>query len=241
MTATTAMAIETLGKTKKFRKRGKITKWLAVAWLVMLTFTAIGASWLPWVNHDCSQFAKKADCSTHVKGSALLTERPPAWATFANTSKKIKEGSPARTGIFGTDSNGFDIFARAMFGARNSLLIGGRFRGRQGWLEIQTVSPTSIGNRNFLTIESELYRTGSIFRHLQAKSVLTNAIVARQACLNCHRSQKSSASWGDLPDRNGSWICCGRSSYSRTLIQRFIWCWSEMGRSAIPWSDLPVT
>ena len=110
-------------KPKRFRKRGKVTKWLAITWLVLLTFTAIGASKVPWVYHDCSQFAVKKECSTHIKGSALKSEKPPVWATFSESSKKLK-GSPDRAGIFGTDTNGFDIFSRAMFGARNSLLIG---------------------------------------------------------------------------------------------------------------------
>ena len=116
-------ATEALVLTKKFKQRGKITKWLAITWLVFLVFTAIGANKLPYVYHSCSQFAKKADCSTHVKGGSKL-ERPPVWATFADTTKKITKGTPARAGLFGTDTNGFDIFSRAMFGARNSLLIG---------------------------------------------------------------------------------------------------------------------
>jgi peptide/nickel transport system permease protein len=118
--STLAMA----AKPKKFRKRGRITKWLAVTWLVLLTFTAIGANKLPWVNHDCSQFASKKVCSTHVVGVPTLAERPPAWASFSDTAKRLKAGDTERLGIFGTDSNGFDVFSRAMFGARNSLLIG---------------------------------------------------------------------------------------------------------------------
>jgi peptide/nickel transport system permease protein len=118
--STLAMA----AKPKRFRKRGKVTKWLAIIWLVVLTFTAFGASKVPWVYHDCSQFAVKKECSTHVKGSALKSEKPPIWATFSDSSKKQLKGSPERAGFFGTDTNGFDIFSRAMFGARSSLLIG---------------------------------------------------------------------------------------------------------------------
>ncbi|MEO6123079.1 MAG: ABC transporter permease [Ilumatobacteraceae bacterium] len=110
----------------KFRKRGVVTKWLAIIWLALLTFTAIGANWVPWVNHDCSQFGDKAatECSTHLIGSPFLLEKPPAWATFADAKGITIPGAPERTGWFGTDSNGRDIFARSMFGARVSLTIG---------------------------------------------------------------------------------------------------------------------
>ncbi|MEO7397612.1 MAG: ABC transporter permease [Ilumatobacteraceae bacterium] len=110
---------------RKFRKRGVVTKWLAIAWLVLLTFTAVGASRVPWVNHDCSQFDNSTECSTHVKGSVLKLEKPPAWAGFSTSALPSVGDSPPRVGWFGTDSNGFDIFSRSMFGARISLLIGG--------------------------------------------------------------------------------------------------------------------
>ena len=47
-----------------FRRRGRVTKWLAIGWLALLTFTAIGASRLPYVNHSCSQFDNATMCST---------------------------------------------------------------------------------------------------------------------------------------------------------------------------------
>lgn len=109
---------------KKLRKRGRITKWLAVIWLVALTVTAIGASWVPWVKSDCSQFADRNECSTHVIGSPLKLEKPPAWATWSESALPTFPGSVERYGLMGTDTNGFDIFSRAMFGARNSLMIG---------------------------------------------------------------------------------------------------------------------
>ena len=48
-------------KKTKYRKRGQVAKWLSIVWLVFLVFTAVGASWLPYVNHSCDQFATKAD------------------------------------------------------------------------------------------------------------------------------------------------------------------------------------
>lgn len=109
---------------KKFRRRGVVTMWLAVVWLVFLVFTAIGASWLPYVNHSCDQFADEAQCITHIDTNPLLSERPPVWATFSDTTRPVVRDAAERAGLFGTDTNGFDIFSRTMFGARYSLLIG---------------------------------------------------------------------------------------------------------------------
>ncbi len=105
------------------RRRGRITMWIAVAWLAFITISAVGANVLPYVKHSCSQYANPKQCSTHVKGDLLKIEKPPAWAWFAHPDKHIGNG-PERTGWFGTDRNGYDLFSRSMFGARNSLLIG---------------------------------------------------------------------------------------------------------------------
>ena len=112
------------GTPRKFRRRGRITKWLSIAWIVFIVLTAIGASSLPYVNHSCDQFADEKLCSTHLDTNVFLAERPPTWAFFSETSRPVVEGTPERAGFFGTDTNGFDIFSRTMFGARNSLLIG---------------------------------------------------------------------------------------------------------------------
>lgn len=109
---------------KRLRKRGRITKWMAIIWLVALTVTAIGASWVPWVTSDCSDFEDRTQCSTHVIGSLLKSERPPVWAFWADSPRPVLPGSPERYGLMGTDTSGRDLFSRAMFGARNSLLIG---------------------------------------------------------------------------------------------------------------------
>lgn len=120
----TFSAVTSVKQPPKFRRRGRITMWLAIAWLVFLVFTAVFASWLPYVYHSCDQFADATMCSTHVKGSPLKLEKPPVWAFWSSSALPTFEGAPARAGLLGTDSNGFDIFSRAMFGARNSLLIG---------------------------------------------------------------------------------------------------------------------
>ena len=113
-----------LAKPKRHHRRGRITLWLAVAWLAFITVSAIGANFLPYIKHSCSQYANPKLCSTAVKGDLLKIEKPPAWAWFAHPEKHIGKG-PERTGWFGTDRNGYDLFSRSMFGARNSLLIGG--------------------------------------------------------------------------------------------------------------------
>ena len=110
-------------KTKKLRRRGRVTMWIAIVWLAFITISAVGANFLPYIKHSCDQYAVSTQCSTHVKGSLLKIEKPPAWAWFAEPEKQIGNG-PERVGIFGTDRNGFDLFSRSMFGARNSLLIG---------------------------------------------------------------------------------------------------------------------
>lgn len=108
----------------RFRRRGRITKWISAVWLVFIVVSAVGASFLPFVKHSCDQFSDRALCSTHVKTNALLSERPPSWAFFSTTTRPVVGDAPERYGWFGTDTNGYDLFSRTMFGARNSLLIG---------------------------------------------------------------------------------------------------------------------
>ncbi|MFM7755897.1 MAG: ABC transporter permease [Actinomycetota bacterium] len=108
----------------KFRRRGRITIWVSAIWLIFIVVSAIGASFLPYVKHSCDQFSDKKLCSTHVKTNPLLSERPPSWAFFSETTRPVVGEAPERYGLFGTDTNGYDLFSRTMFGARNSLLIG---------------------------------------------------------------------------------------------------------------------
>jgi peptide/nickel transport system permease protein len=112
------------GRRMKVRKRGRITKWLAIAWLVFITISAIGANTLPYIPHTCD--GSPSTCSTALTGD-ILTKRqlPPVWATWADPVQKTLPGKPTHYGLMGTDPNGRDIFARAMLGARNSLMIAG--------------------------------------------------------------------------------------------------------------------
>ncbi len=81
-------------KAPRLRKKGRVTFYLAVGWLAVIAFHAIFADVLPWV-------------SPYDKGSVI--------------NGKL---SPSLDHWFGTDKNGFDIFSRAMYGARVSLAIG---------------------------------------------------------------------------------------------------------------------
>ena len=111
-------------KPRKLRRRGRVAKWLAVSWLAFLTFSAIGANSLPYINHSCDQFENSIDCSTALKGSLAKIEMPPVWATWEEPGKNLPNQAES-AGLMGTDTNGRDIFARSMLGARNSLLIAG--------------------------------------------------------------------------------------------------------------------
>ena len=109
-------------------ERGRVTMWLAIGWLGFIVFSAVGANWLPYVKHSCSQYATR-ECSTHVKGTPLKIERPPVWAFLGDAGAQPAR-RPERAGWFGTDRNGYDIFSRAIFGARVSLVDRRRSRSR---------------------------------------------------------------------------------------------------------------
>ncbi len=109
----------------RVRRRGRITKWLAITWLAFIVISAIGANALPYVNHSCDQFDRKLDCSTATIGSLKKIELPPSWAFFADPPREPIGGGPSHVGLMGTDRNGYDIFSRAMLGARPSLTIAG--------------------------------------------------------------------------------------------------------------------
>ena len=109
-------------KAKKVRRRGRFTKWLSIAWLVFITISAIGAKSLPYISHDCPSSSKT--CADSLTSNIRLAQLPPTWATFSDAPKHVR-GTPERLGIMGTDANGRDLFARAMLGARSSLIIAG--------------------------------------------------------------------------------------------------------------------
>jgi len=112
-------------KKSKLRKRGRVTKWLAIAWLVFITVSAIGANALPYIPHECPG-GTTMNCSTALIGDIISKrELPPVWATWTDPVNKTLPGKPTHAGLLGTDQNGRDIFARSMLGARTSLVIAG--------------------------------------------------------------------------------------------------------------------
>ncbi len=78
-----------LPKARKYKRRGRVTIWLAIAWLAFIIFSAVGANWLPYVKHSCSQYSSPIECSTHVKGTPLKIERPPVWAVWAKPATQL--------------------------------------------------------------------------------------------------------------------------------------------------------
>ncbi len=87
----------------KVRKRGRVTFWLAIAWLGLVVFHALFADVLPWVKD-------------YQKQDILASRSAPVWLFWDDTSDKM--------GWMGTDRQCWDIFSRAVYGARVSLLIG---------------------------------------------------------------------------------------------------------------------
>jgi len=77
------------------RRRPSVAMWLSVAWIIGLTLVAVFADALPFV-HD------------------------PKRTNLVHAHK-----SPSSTFWFGTDKLGRDIFTRAVYGARTSLMIAG--------------------------------------------------------------------------------------------------------------------
>ncbi|MEY2974182.1 MAG: hypothetical protein RIR49_602, partial [Actinomycetota bacterium] len=70
--------------------------WVSVGWLVTVILVAVLAPWLPLKDPDLNYIA--------------TGERPPY--------------GPSLTHLFGTDQDARDMFARTVFGARTSLVIG---------------------------------------------------------------------------------------------------------------------
>jgi peptide/nickel transport system permease protein len=73
---------------------------IGAAWLIALVFLTVAADWLP--------FIRGADTKVRVNGKLM-------------SNYKLGPGSVA---WWGTDGNGFDVFARCIYYARNTLFIG---------------------------------------------------------------------------------------------------------------------
>jgi peptide/nickel transport system permease protein len=84
----------------KVRKKMPQIGWLlGLAWLVVLSFCAFFANYLP--------FIRTYDAKVLVDGRAKKYGIGPGWTTW-----------------FGTDNSSHDVFARCMYGARQTLIIG---------------------------------------------------------------------------------------------------------------------
>ena len=117
---------------RKYKRRGRVTKWLAIGWLFFIIFSAVGANWLPYVKHSCSQYSNPLMCSTHVKGTPLKIERPPVWAFWAHPERSLP-GSPERAGWMGTHT------APSAVVANNDTSANGWFRP---WNATRSPAPT---------------------------------------------------------------------------------------------------
>ena len=88
------------------RKLG-IGFWVATAWLAVLTFLAVFAPWLPFVQ-DPSDI------------DALALRQPPAWQQGGSWNGSLSDTFH----LLGADDLGRDLFSRVIWGARVSLFIG---------------------------------------------------------------------------------------------------------------------
>jgi peptide/nickel transport system permease protein len=99
MTATlTPPATDTI-VLKKVRKAPQVGWIFGVTWLVVLTFCAFTANYLP--------FIRTYDAKIKIAGKAKKYGLGPGWTAW-----------------FGTDNSSHDVFARCIYGARQTLTIG---------------------------------------------------------------------------------------------------------------------
>ncbi len=99
LTPTPTAAIDPV-VTKKTRKKVPSVGWMiGTAWLVTLAFCAFFADYLP--------FIRTYDAKVLVNGRAKKYGLGPGWTAW-----------------FGTDNSSHDVFARCIYGARQTLIIG---------------------------------------------------------------------------------------------------------------------
>ena len=63
-------------------------------WLFFIVFSAVGANWLPYVKHSCSQYANASwSAAPTSRARPLKIERPPVWAVWAEPERSLP-GAP---------------------------------------------------------------------------------------------------------------------------------------------------
>jgi len=60
----------------RVKRRGRVTKWLAIGWLAFITISAIGANSLPYISQDCPSNSKS--CADALTSNLRLSQVPPA-------------------------------------------------------------------------------------------------------------------------------------------------------------------
>jgi len=99
-TLTTTQTVDAVPGQKKTRKKVPSVGWMiGAAWLITLTFCAFFADYLP--------FIRTYDAKVLVDGRAKKYGLGPGWTAW-----------------LGTDNSSHDVFARCIYGARQTLIIG---------------------------------------------------------------------------------------------------------------------
>ena len=96
---TTPTAVDTIAMGKTRKKVPSVGWMIGAAWLVTLAFCAFFADYLP--------FIRTYDAKVLVNGRAKKYGLGPGWTAW-----------------FGTDNSSHDVFARCIYGARQTLIIG---------------------------------------------------------------------------------------------------------------------
>lgn len=99
MTAVVSPVVSETASPKKLRQAPKLGWVFGVLWLAVLTFSAFTANYLP--------FIRTYDARVRVGGRSTRYGLGPGWTAW-----------------FGTDTSSHDVFARCIYGARQTLIIG---------------------------------------------------------------------------------------------------------------------